>query len=145
MGQVVLIFLAGKVPHVEPQGLFHELAAAGAVVAFVEGIHLLQQGGADPQGEFPIQIFFCHSFLHPFVDPGGDTRKNGLPPGNFAFLTPSVTPRPPNRPRKTGKLTPGKNPVTLGSAGRSDPARDASSDPGPFTCCFFTPLSIAGF
>ena len=53
-----------------------------------------------------------------------------------------MTPRPPNRPRKTGKLTPGKNPVTLGSAGRSDPARDASSDPGPFTCSFFTPPNL---
>ena len=68
-----------------------------------------------------------------------------MPPGNFAFLTPSVTPRPQNRPRKKGKLTPGKNPSTTGSAGRSDPARDASSDPGPFTCSFFTPLTTAGF
>lgn len=56
-----------------------------------------------------------------------------------------MTPRPQNRPRKTGKLTPVKNPSTTGSAGRSDPARDASSDPGPFTCLFFTPLSTAGF
>jgi len=44
-----------------------------------------------------------------------------------------------------GKLTPGKNPGTTGSAGRSDPARDASGDLGPFTCLFFTPLSTAGF
>ena len=65
-----------------------------------------------------------------------------MPPGNFAFLTPVVTPRPQNRPRKTGKLTPGKNPSTTGSAGRSDPARDASSDPGPFTCLFFTPPNL---
>ena len=43
-----------------------------------------------------------------------------------------------------GKLTPGKNPVTLGSAGRSDPARDASGDPGPFTCSFshLSPLLV---
>ena len=141
VGQVVLVFLAGEVPYVEPQGLFHELAAAGAVVAFVEGIHLLQQGGANPQGEFPFQVFFCHSFLHPFVDPGGDTRKNGLPPGNFVFLTPSVTPRPPNRPRKMGKLTPGKNPGTTGSAGRSDPARDACGRPRAFHLLVFSHLS----
>lgn len=55
-----------------------------------------------------------------------------MPPGNFAFLTPVVTPRPQNRPRKTGKLTPGKNPSTTGSAGRSDPARDACGRPRAF-------------
>ena len=60
-----------------------------------------------------------------------------MPPGNSCFLTPSVTPRPPNRPRKTGKLTPGKNPVTLGSAGRSDPARDACGRPRAFHLLVF--------
>ena len=60
-----------------------------------------------------------------------------MPPGNFAFLTPSVTPRPQNRPRKTGKLTPGKNPSTTGSAGRSDPARDACGRPRAFHLLFF--------
>ena len=61
---------------------------------------------------------------------------------NPAFTTPSLTPRPQNRPLKIGKLTPWKNPSTTGSAGRSDPARDASSDPGPFTCSFFTPPNL---
>ena len=60
-----------------------------------------------------------------------------MPPGNFAFLTPSVTPRPQNRPRKTGKLTPGKNPSTTGSAGRSDPARDACGRPRAFHLLLF--------
>ena len=60
-----------------------------------------------------------------------------MPPGNFAFLTPSVTPRPQNRPRKTGKLTPVKNPSTTGSAGRSDPARDACGRPRAFHLLFF--------
>ena len=60
-----------------------------------------------------------------------------MPPGNFAFLTPSVTPRPQNRPRKKGKLTPGKNPSTTGSAGRSDPARDACGRPRAFHLLFF--------
>ena len=60
-----------------------------------------------------------------------------MPPGNSCFLTPSVTPRPPNRPRKMGKLTPGKNPGTTGSAGRSDPARDACGRPRAFHLLFF--------
>lgn len=48
-----------------------------------------------------------------------------------------MTPRPPNRPRKTGKLTPGKNPSTTGSAGRSDPARDACGRPRAFHLLVF--------
>ena len=48
-----------------------------------------------------------------------------------------MTPRPQNRSRKTGKLTPGKNPGTLGSAGRSDPARDACGRPRAFHLLFF--------
>ena len=60
-----------------------------------------------------------------------------MPPGNYAFLTPVLTPRPQNRPRKTGNLTPGKNPVTLGSAGRSDPARDACGRPRAFHLLVF--------
>ena len=144
VGQVVLVFLAGKVPHVKPQGLFHELAAAGAVVAFVEGIHFLQQGGANPQGEFAFQIFFCHRFLHPFVDPGGDTCKNGLPPGNSCFLTPSVTPRPPNRPRKMGKLTPGKIPERPALPGEVTRHGTPVGDPGlsPALFSHLSPLLV---
>lgn len=48
-----------------------------------------------------------------------------------------MTPRPQNRPRKTWKLTPGKNPSTTGSAGRSDPARDACGRPRAFHLLFF--------
>ena len=41
-----------------------------------------------------------------------------------------------------GKLTPGKNPSTTGSAGRSDPARDACGRPRAFHLLFFhTPKS----
>ena len=36
-----------------------------------------------------------------------------------------------------GKLTPGKNPGTTGSAGRSDPARDACGRPRAFHLLFF--------
>ena len=48
-----------------------------------------------------------------------------------------MTPRPQNRPRKTGKLTPWKNSGTTGSAGRSDPARDACGRPRAFHLLFF--------
>ena len=55
-----------------------------------------------------------------------------------AFTTPSLTPRPQNRPLKIGKLTPCKIPGATGSAGRCDPGVGRFTDPHPLTCFFHT-------
>ena len=56
-----------------------------------------------------------------------------------AFTTPSLTPRPQNRPLKIGKLTPCKIPGVAGSAGHCEPGVGRFTDPHPLTCSFFTP------
>ena len=58
---------------------------------------------------------------------------------NPAFTTPSLTPRPQNRPLKIGKLTPCKIPGVAGSAGHCEPGVGRFTDPHPLTCSFFTP------
>ena len=58
---------------------------------------------------------------------------------NPAFTTPSLTPRPQNRPLKIAKLTPCKKPEVAGSAGHCEPGVGRFTDPHPFTCSFFTP------
>ena len=58
---------------------------------------------------------------------------------NLSSTTPSLTPRPPNRPLKIAKLTPCKKPEVAGSAGHCEPGVGRFTDPHPFTCSFFTP------
>ena len=58
---------------------------------------------------------------------------------NPPSTTPSLTPRPPNRPLKIAKLTPCKKPEVAGSAGHCEPGVGRFTDPHPFTCFFFTP------
>ena len=57
---------------------------------------------------------------------------------NLSSTTPSLMPRPPNRPLKIAKLTPCKKPEVTGSAGRCEPGVGRFTDPHPLTCSFFT-------
>ena len=58
---------------------------------------------------------------------------------NLSSTTPSLTPKPQNRPLKIAKLTPCKKPEVAGSAGHCEPGVGRFTDPHPFTCSFFTP------
>ena len=58
---------------------------------------------------------------------------------NLSSTTPSLTPRPPNRPLKIVKLTPCKKPEVAGSAGHCEPGVGRFTDPHPFTCYNITP------
>ena len=78
----------------ESQGLFHELAAAGAVVAFVEGIHLLQTGRGESTGRiFVSNLYLPYFFFILSLTPAVTPAKMACHREILVFLTPIRDPK----------------------------------------------------